>query len=356
MDYGGYTYEGAYGLSNSASNVIHYLHLQGIEAKIETVVDGNDIDKVVMEYNPTHVVIEAIWVTPEKFLELLKLKRHRNREWLCRIHSQLSFLCHEGIAFPWLLRYRDELMSVYNNFTICPNVEELTRDLRNTYGMKTIYLPNLYYPDEKTNEVADDSIVKKMHHHTHIDIACFGAIRPFKNHLAQAMAAAKFADSRNWTLRFHINSTRTEQRGDQVLKNLISFFDGTSHELVEHPWMHHCDLLKVIKTMNMGMAVSFSETFNLTAADYAYCNIPIVASDQVNWLPYWTKVSDSNSTTKILNVMNRVWKLKMFGLHYFNKTYLKWSNQKAGREWMLYIDGFYKYNHEIQGMARKPRY
>jgi hypothetical protein len=53
-----------------------------------------------------------------------------------------------------------------------------------------------------------------------LDVACFGAIRPLKNQLMQGVSAIRCAESIHKTLRFHINASRAEQKGDNVLKNL----------------------------------------------------------------------------------------------------------------------------------------
>ena len=107
-------YGASYGLINSARFVSNFLNHAGIESKVTEAKDANAIDKIVTEYNPSHVIIEALWVTPEKFEELLKKPRHKNREWIVRLHSRLPFLATEGIAIEWLKKYKD--------ITIAPNV------------------------------------------------------------------------------------------------------------------------------------------------------------------------------------------------------------------------------------------
>ena len=73
------TYGVTSGLFNSASFVVNYLNENDYEAKITPVVDSNSIDKIVTEFNPDVVVIEAIWVPPAKFKELFQIQRHKNR-------------------------------------------------------------------------------------------------------------------------------------------------------------------------------------------------------------------------------------------------------------------------------------
>ena len=56
----------SFGLINSCKFIVNYLLSKGIEAKVVMVTDGNDVDRVVTNYHPTHVCIQALWVTPEK--------------------------------------------------------------------------------------------------------------------------------------------------------------------------------------------------------------------------------------------------------------------------------------------------
>lgn len=193
-------YGGANGLSNSARFIVEFLNSKHIEAQLEFAIDANDIDRLVDHYQPTHVIIEALWVTPEKLFELIRL--HPKVKWVVRIHSRLAFLANEGIAFSWLKKLPVKLAF---------NTKELARDIKKIFGLKTVYLPNIYTPirGKKTK-------IKKHW----LDIGCFGAIRPMKNHLTQAVAAIKFADAHGYTMHFHVNARRLEQGGVEVLKNL----------------------------------------------------------------------------------------------------------------------------------------
>jgi hypothetical protein len=100
-----YRYDGerqvSRGLLISARMVAAMLEAAGFEAKVAEAVDGNSIDHLVMRHRPARVVIEAIWVTPAKMAELVKLwPRVR---WTVRVHSEFPFLANEGMAIEWLL-------------------------------------------------------------------------------------------------------------------------------------------------------------------------------------------------------------------------------------------------------------
>ena len=222
------------GLFNSATFVANFLNSQGFDAKLTPVVDSNSIDKVVTEFDPQIVIIEALWVPPTKFAELFKIHRHKHRKWIVRIHSKAPFLANEGLATKWLRQYSNLPAP---HLLIAPNTKELTDQLVPVFpDGKFVYLPNIYH-FKKFNRS------KRHHNKTWLDIGCFGAIRPMKNTYQQALVAIKFAEERGMRLRFHVNSSRLEQQGENVLKNLRELFVESPHRLVEHYWMKHDNFL-----------------------------------------------------------------------------------------------------------------
>ena len=183
------------GLYNSAAFMNDMLNNNDIESKIVVVVDNNAIDKEVSQYKPTHVIIEALWVVPSKFLVLNKL--HPNVKWIVRLHSEIPFLANEGVAFDWIGDYIN-----FPNVYIGVNAPRALEDIREFIKAKTypnihqneiedkiVYLPN-YYPQEYKQKKFDKN-------KDYVDVACFGAIRPLKNHMIQAVAALKFAEKIN---------------------------------------------------------------------------------------------------------------------------------------------------------------
>jgi hypothetical protein len=270
------------GLFNSANFVVKYLTCIGYTAKLTPVVDSNAIDQAVTEFDPDIVVIEALWVPPAKFDELLALARHKRRHWIVRIHSKAPFLANEGLATRWIQQY----CSIGSDrLTIAPNTQELTDQLSAAipHG-KFRYLPNVYHIKEFSRESCRVS-------RSEINVGCFGAIRPMKNQYGQALAAIDFAERIGRRLRFHVNASRTEQAGDNALKNMLALFEGSRHELVLHPWYGHDEFLKVASTMDVGMQASFSESFNIVTADFVTAGVPILAADDIEWMPWISKVS-----------------------------------------------------------------
>jgi len=298
----------------------------GIHSETVVARDNNDIDSLVTKHKPTHVFIEAYWVVPEKFEILAKL--HPKVTWIVRVHSEIPFFALEGMSMDWTLRYLD-----YKNVMLAPNSPRIFNDIREVLLQKydaefvdrrIVYLPNFYEPK------CDDGYV--VGHKKHIDIGCFGSIRPLKNQLIQAIAAMTFADQIGLPMRFHVNSNRVESHGSPVLKNLRQLFgESGRHELVEHAWMPHHVFKDLIKTMEIGMQVSFTETFNIIMADFVTLGVPVVTSAEVWWLPGHVH-ADPTDSVDIVKKLSRVWTGRLFNLqHLNNRGLIKYSDDSVNR-------------------------
>ena len=233
------------GLFNSASFVHQLLLDEKIESKLVVVVDNNSIDKEVTLYKPTHVIIEALWVVPPKFDILSKL--HPTVKWIIRIHSDMPFMANEGIAMDWFgdyVRFPNVILSA-NSSRMLKEIRSYLTSVHNWTKQeskeKVIYLPN-FYPQEYKNK-------KFLPSKTVINFGCFGAVRPLKNHLIQAVAAVAFAESKKRVCYFHINAGRIEMK---VLRNLMFamyfFIYGysmckTTIEPNRHVWGYICALV-----------------------------------------------------------------------------------------------------------------
>jgi len=320
------------GLYNSASFMNNMLVDQGIDSQLEVAIDNNCIDRLVNKHKPTHVIIEALWVVPTKFAVLQRL--HPNVKWVIRVHSEMPFMAGEGMAMDWLGDY-----STFKNIVIAMNAPRMYREIKmylthkNNWDQKTsdervIYLPNFYpqdyLPVKKLDKDKDT-----------IDIACFGAIRPLKNHLVQAFAAIDFANQLGKKLRFHVNAGRIEMQGQPTLNNLRGLFeqivDGP-HRLINHTWCPREDFLKICGTMDIGLQVSFSETFNIVSADLISQGVPIVGCTEIPWAVDSCCADPTDSADiakKLLNAYKWNWinvKTNQLALtHYTNNTAKLWN-------------------------------
>lgn len=273
------------GLYNSARFVSEMLNGFEIPSHVVQVVDNNCIDRELTKYAqrkghvPTHVFIEALWVVPSKFHVLTVL--YPNTKWVVRIHSDAPFLSGEGMALDWIFEYLTH-RNVYVAFNSRRKYKEMCRLVSWKQQGKLLYLPNYYpYDVDYDRPPAPAPLM-------YLNVGCFGAIRPLKNHLNQAYAAIRVAERLGCFLNFHINATRLEGGGaaSGALRNLRALFAQapSKRKLIEHGWLPHRQFLELMRTMHLSMQVSFSETFNIVTADAVVSRVPVVVSDEVSWV------------------------------------------------------------------------
>ena len=314
---GSYSYNSS-GLFNSAEAVVRMLIDHGVEAKVAIVRDNNDIDREVSRYKPEVVVVEALWVVPEKFEILSRL--HPEVQWVVRIHSDIPFLAQEGIAVRWIREYVKN-HNVYVGFNKHSTLKAFAHIV---LRKKLVYLPN-YFPAVERGR-------KSVKKHP-LNIGSFGAIRPLKNQLIQAMAAIQYANESDQILHFHINA-RIEG-GSEILKNLQSLFRHSKHKLIEHVWHGHRAFQHVLERMDISMCVSLSETFCMVAADSVSLGVPLVCSSEIPWASSGSVVQ-STDTADIVKGMHRVTSLRAWYIM-LNRKGLEMYDRKSTKTWLCFL-------------------
>jgi len=306
------------GLYNSASFMNEMLKASGVDSELEVAIDNNCIDRLVNKHKPTHVIIEALWVVPTKFSVLCKL--HPNVKWIIRLHSELPFLAGEGMAMDWIGDY-----SNFDNLLIGINAPRMMSEVRSFLQIKNswtdkqvadkiVYMPNYYPQQYKTKKFNKDK--------DYIDVGCFGAIRPLKNHMVQAMGALKFAEKIGKKLHFHVNAGRIEMQGQPAINNLkatfVHLYDA-GHRLINHEWTPREGFLDLCSQMDIGLQVSFSETFNIVGADLISQGVPLVGSIEIPW-KVEQFAADPTDSDDIANKLYQAYKWPKINV---------WTNQMA---------------------------
>lgn len=309
------------GLYNSATFVNDMLVKNGVDSTLVQVFDNNEIDKYCHLHQPDVVIIEALWVVPSKFEILQKL--HPNITWIIRLHSELPFLANEGVAIEWLKEYVK-----FDNVFIGSNSTYLIDALSPYLENKIIYLPNYYKITckESIKEKTDKGVIK---------IGIFGAIRPLKNTLTQAVAAINYANMTNKKLILHVNSARIEQKGESVLKNLRALFVDSKHELVEHGWLKHKEFVKLVRTMDLCLQVSLTETYNIVAADAINQEVSVVTSNEIPFVNYFSTVESNKDVNEIIDTIKFNLSFKCI-LTKVNKFLLMLDSRKSERVWLRF--------------------
>lgn len=318
----------SYGLINSSRQVAKYLESIGYDCKVVQVIDGNSIDKEVYEYKPDVVIIEALWVTGAKMKELIEIKRYKHIKWIVRVHSNIGFLSAETMAIKYINDYielnKDNLFVSMNNYRFNKHFSEALE-------YEFTYLPNIITIKNKK---------KEFKYQNHIDVGCFGSLRILKNQCYQALCAMDMADRLGKKLKFHITvdvgMDETNNRWP-VLKNLEEIFSNSHHELVKHEWLDNGDFHDLINKMDIGMQLSYTESFNIVAADFSNNNIPIVVSGTIEWMPWFFKTSttDYEKTIKKLILIYKLRKCKI--LVWWMRRNLRIYNETSKMKWRWFM-------------------
>jgi hypothetical protein len=255
----------------------------------------------------------------------------------------VPFLSNEGIAVDWIKRY-----FAIKNVVVSFNSKNAYTDFSEVFDTIPAYLPNIYedikihYPSvqDRIRFALGRNIFQKAnagnYKRKQIHVGCFGAIRPMKNQLFQAFAAIQLGDILKKKVYFHVNASRKEHGGGPVLQNLRALFADSKHELVEHEWLSREDFLAVIDTMDIGMQLSFNESFNIVTADFVAREVPIVVTDTIDWMPDITKTSPADSEQAVERMLYAIHKNNMFA--YQGQVYLNRYNVLSIKTWQDYLN------------------
>lgn len=267
----------ASGLSNCINQIV-----KTVPGIVKGEVEGIDhIMNLIQHHKPTKAIFEGLFLTADMVARVQAY--FPNLRLYVHIHSNIPFLTLESTAFAMFKMYQEKGVGIIWNSEDGYDAVE-----------GGLYLPNIYTEQQFSRTKVDDG---------YLDVACHGSIRPMKNQAIQALAAIKCANLLGKILKFHVNWDRGEGEADAVrmtLKNIFAMHPH--HELVKDPWMEHKDFIQHLRTMDIGMQVSLSETFNIVAADYVSAGIPIIVSEEIKWAHEWSKVSTS-SVNEISNRM-----------------------------------------------------
>ena len=252
-----------------------------------------------------------------------------------RLHSEMPFIAGEGNALDWIGDYVG-----FKNVYIGVNAPRMMRETKlflqtkhpeKDWDERVIYMPNFYPQEYKTKKFNRDKEI--------VDIGCFGAVRPLKNHLLQAFAAIDFANQIGKKLRFHVNAGRIEMQGQPAINNLKGLFEqisGHGHQLINHQWRPREQFLELCAEMDIGMQCNFSETFNIVSADLISQGVPIVGTaDEIPWaVPAFC--ADPNDSVDIVKTLKTTYSAPWINVKSNQWNLTRYTNQTA-KIWTKYF-------------------
>lgn len=310
------------GLFNAVNQVTRSLVRNGIDAVVVQVANEVALEAEICRHKPSIVVIQALWMSPVKIRRLKD--HHPSIRFAVHLHSNMPFLALETCAIEYTAQYAQF------------GIEILTNSLE-SYQAYRAFLPkakifhanNVYERSESHGVKFNDD---------HIHVGCFGAIRPMKNQVAQAIAAMEFSRDQNKKLMFHFNSSRVEAHGKGPYQNLIQLFLHAQPGIQMSPdgWIDPDEFPSHIGRMDIHMQLSLTESFNVVTADAIMAHVPVVVSECIDWVSPKCRVR-SNYTSDIVKTMNEV--LKDQSLLEENIERLNEYKAAAEQQWKDYCRG-----------------
>lgn len=274
------------GLNITATNNMKVLQRQGIEAEVWPTQTVNELrSRLAADWRGrgqtrpiTHVVISAPgWIHPTHLGELAGI--WPNIEFTVLNHSDIPYFCIDKFG----TRNNRMLLDLFlhtHNIRVAANNPRVSRSMTENFGRHVSLLTNLY--DCAT-------FVEPVEHRRNPDpvrIGSFGAGRPWKNQLAAAYAAIPIARrTNNAFLEYYVN-TRRPDGGERIIESrdeLFHDFPGT--KLVEVPWSPWPRFRSIVRTMDLLISPSFTETFCVVAADGIAEGTPSVVGPAMEWTP-----------------------------------------------------------------------
>lgn len=86
-----------------------------VPAMRRVLPNDDGIEEEILRFLPTHVIIESLWVNPEKFAILTHV--YPNIKWIVRLKLGSSFPVDQGIGKEWVTDYKK-----YRNVYVKTNV------------------------------------------------------------------------------------------------------------------------------------------------------------------------------------------------------------------------------------------
>lgn len=318
---------GSYGTTSlqlASEFIARYLtdNFNKVEGAAFTAVDGNSIDQIVTASDPDVVIIEALWVTPAKLKELIDL--HPRRRWIVRVHSKIEYLAQDGIAFEWLNDYDKRAVIAFNSKKTAESFDSYFQSTGN--ARRVVHLPNIYYPG-----IAEQP-VKKVECTNTINVGVFGAARELKNNLNQIIAAINYANETGKVANIYVNTVGE----DEIIKNITAISDRAkgNFKIVPISWLSHVEFLNLVRSLDLGLQVSFSESYNIVSFDFIYMGVPVITSNLMDCTTKGAKTQpDEQSIRQAVGKVLRWHCIR--GRR--NKNKLHRINRKNSQAWDMFI-------------------
>jgi hypothetical protein len=114
----------------------------------------------------------------------------------------------------------------------------------------------------------------------------------------------------------------------------------SGHQLVGHEWAPRDEFLEICASMDIGLQVSFSETFNIVGADLISQGVPLVGSKEIPWAsPIFN--AEAQYSERIFYALHRTYKFPKLNVWHNQKRLNSYSTETR-KIWVQYFTGEYQ--------------
>lgn len=280
------------GLGVSALNTAKILRQNGIMCDVWPILNAQDLADRIEATNPkpSHIVINAPWL-PSLDMQAKFIFKYPQIHFAVVCHSNVGFMQSDPHAIKNFRENLDQEQAALNFFA-AGNSERFCNWIKSAFNRPCTWLPNLYFLE------SDTPINRPVWNGGVLKIGSFGAVRPLKNHINSAAAALTIATELHTNVEFHFSLGRIEG-GNVVVSAIRNLLSGLPNiTIVEDEWYQWPAFRRLVRSMNLLMQPSHTESFNMVTADGACESIPSVVSNAITWAPDDWK-ADTDDTISI---------------------------------------------------------
>jgi hypothetical protein len=289
------------GLGVSALNISQVLRQAGIWVDVAPIISAADLEQKIIQIDAaavarqeiplSHIVVSAPWIPTADWQRLIS--KYPQIDFAVISHSNVAFL-HADPNGTRLLREAMDMQMAWHNFTVAANSHKFAAWALRAYGTDLTYLPNLYNLE---NTSSRSQRARPAYIGGVLRIGCFGAVRVLKNHMTAAAAALEIHSRLGVDTEFWMSGGRNEGHGiNGIIAAIQQMTQGVKgFRLVTTNWESWPAFNATVRSMNLLMQPSMTESFNMTTADGVSQGVPSVTSDAIEWVPSAWKADADNA-------------------------------------------------------------
>jgi hypothetical protein len=112
---------------------------------------------------------------------------------------------------------------------------------------------------------------------------------------------------------------------------------------VIHDWLPNDEFQKLVRKMDIGLQLSFTESFNIVSTDFINNNRLIIVSDAIDWLFPLVSASTTNYDDATKKIIYAYKHRNGLLLKARERNALMKYNEGAEHEWMSFLHKFHKH-------------